>query len=326
MWLPTTYAAALGLMLLSMAAWGSWDNTQKLARWRFELFYWDYMWGIVAAAVLLGLALGNLHTLAAASGRALAWAFFGGVVWNLGNLLLVAAISIAGMAVAFPVGSGLALVIGGVLNYFIEPAGSPVWLFGGIALVCGAIAADAFAYRALERQRGHAGGGGGKGVVLSLICGVVLGLFYPLVAKAMKGPGALGPYAVLLVFVLGALASNFCFNGWMMRHPVNGKPVGWHDYGQGRAGTHAWGVMGGLIWGVGTMASYVAASVPLVGPAASFSMAQGNTLISALWGVVVWKEFRGGGTAVGRWLTLMFALFVLGLIAIALAPLRGTRW
>ncbi|MGH9476848.1 MAG: GRP family sugar transporter [Terriglobales bacterium] len=323
MWAPSSYAAALGLMLLSMLAWGSWDNTQKLARWRFELYYWDYMWGIVAAAVLLGLALGNLHALAAASPRALAWAFVGGVIWNLGNLLLVAAISLAGMAVAFPVGSGLALVIGGVLNYLIQPAGSPIWLFGGIALVCGAIAADAFAYRTLEKQRGHEGGGGRKGLLLSLACGVVLGLFYPFVAKAMHGPGALGPYSVLFVFVLGALASNFVFNLWLMRHPVNGAPVRWADYGRGAAATHVWGIVGGLIWGLGTMASYVAASVPLVGPAASFSMAQGNTLISAFWGVFIWKEFRSGRAAVGRLLTLMFALFILGLIAIALAPLHA---
>lgn len=323
MWQPTSYAAALALMLVSMIAWGSWDNTQKLARWRFELFYWDYTWGIVVAAVVLGLALGNLHSLGAVSARAILWAFFGGVIWNLGNLLLVAAISMAGMAVAFPVGSGLALVIGGILNYFIHPAGSPVWLFGGIILVCGAIAADAFAYRNLEKQRGHNSSGGSRGLALSLICGVILGLFYPFVAKAMQGPGALGPYAVLFVFVLGALASNFLFNMHFMRHPIHGQPVRWSDYVHGGASTHAWGVVGGLIWGVGTMASYVASSVPLVGPAASFSMAQGNTLISALWGVLIWKEFRGSRAPVGRLLAIMFALFILGLIAIALAPLHG---
>ncbi|MGH9467889.1 MAG: AcrB/AcrD/AcrF family protein, partial [Terriglobales bacterium] len=233
MWQPTTYAAALGLMLLSMLAWGSWDNTQNLARWRFELFYWDFIWGSVAGAILLAFGLGDIHSFAAASVRALGWAFAGGVIWNLGNLLLVAAISMAGMAVAFPVGIGLSLVIGGILNYFVQPAGSPYWLFGGIALICLAMVSDAFAYRGLERARGSSHGKGAKGIVLSLLCGVVLGLYYPLVAKAMQGPGGLGPYSVLVVFVLGALASNFVFNAYFMHHPVHGPPVGWSDYGRG---------------------------------------------------------------------------------------------
>ncbi|MGH9467411.1 MAG: AcrB/AcrD/AcrF family protein, partial [Terriglobales bacterium] len=202
------------------------------------------------------------------------------------------------------------------------PAGSPYWLFGGIALICLAMVSDAFAYRGLERARGSTPGKGAQGIVLSLLCGVVLGLYYPLVAKAMQGPGKLGPYAVLVVFVLGALASNFVFNAYFMHHPVHGPPVGWSDYGRGAWGTHLWGVVGGFIWCVGAMSSYVAASVPLVGPATSYAMGAGNGLISAIWGVAVWKEFRGGNAAVARLLRLMFVLFILGLIAIALAPLH----
>lgn len=323
MWQPTTYAAALGLMLLSMVAWGSWDNTQKLAHTRFELFYWDFIWGIVIAAIVLDFALGDPYRLAGASFRALAWAFVGGVIWNLGNLLLVAAISIAGMAVAFPVGVGLSLVIGGILNYLVQPAGNPVWLFGGIALICCAMVSDAFAYRTLERMRGHTETGGSKGIVLSLACGVVLSLYYPFVAKAMQGQAALDPYSVLVVFVIGALASNFVFNAHFMRHPVHGEPVGWADYARDALSKHIWGGVGGIGWGVGAFASYVAASVPLVGPATSYAMGAGNALISALWGVLIWKEFRGGNQQVGRLLTLMFFLFILGLIAIAVAPLRG---
>ncbi|MGH9414900.1 MAG: GRP family sugar transporter [Terriglobales bacterium] len=323
MWQPTSYAAALGLMLLSMVAWGSWDNTQKLAHTRFELFYWDFIWGIVVAAFIVGLTLGRLQTLGSASLRVLVWAFAGGIIWNFGNLFLVAAISVAGMAVAFPVGIGLALVIGGILNYLVQPSGNPFWLFGGIVLICFAMVSDALAYRTLEDLRGHAGNGGSKGIALSLICGVALGLYYPFVAKAMQGPHALGPYTVLVVFVIGALASNFVFNAYFMRRPIHGAPVGWADYGRCSRSTHIWGIVGGLIWGVGTMASYVAASVPLVGPATSYAMGAGNALISAIWGVAVWKEFRGGNRRVGILLTIMFVLFIVGLIAIALAPLHG---
>ena len=326
MWIPKAYSVAILIMLMSMLCWGSWDNTQKIdKKWRFELFYWDYMWGVLACALLFGLTLGRtnpgahdsfFHNLAAASTRSLVEAFVGGVIFNAGNLLLVAAISIAGMAVAFPIGSGLALVIGGVLNYIISPAGNPYFLFGGILLVCGAIFVDAMAYRGLSQGKK----GGKKGIVLSLMCGVVVGIFYPFVAKAMKGEGHLGPYAVYFVFALGALTSNFPINYGFMRRPVTGTPLSIKDYFQGRLSLHGWGVLGGLIWGVGTICSFVVSYVPIVGPATSFSMSQGNTMISALWGVFVWKEFRGASGNVKGLLGLMFLLFVLGLVSIALAP------
>ncbi|MGH9327263.1 MAG: GRP family sugar transporter [Terriglobia bacterium] len=326
MLLPKTYPVVVLIMLVSMICWGSWDNTQKIDRqWRFELFYWDYIWGAVICALLFGLTLGRahpassesfFHNLAAANLRALVEAFAGGVIFNFGNLLLVAAISVAGMAVAFPIGSGLALVIGGVLNYLIKPSGNPILIFGGITLICGAIFTDAMAYRRLSKGRTA----GRKGIVLSLTCGIVLGLFYPFVAKSMTGEHHLGPYAVYFVFALGALVSNPVFNYGFMRHPIAGPPLTFMDYLHGRPRQHGWGVLGGLIWGVGTICSYMAAYVPLVGPATSFSMSQGNTMISALWGTFVWKEFRGASGGVRKLLGLMFLLFALGLVSIALAP------
>src|ERR1700722_5033041 len=181
MYMPRTYPVALVMMLVSMLCWGSWANTQKIDRaWRFELFYWDYMWGIVACALLFGLTMGRtnpsapasfFHNLDSASTRSLVEAFVGGMIFNLGNLLLVAAISVAGMAVAFPVGAGLALVIGAVLNYFVSPAGNRLLLFGGILLICAAIGPNAMAYRGLSKSAKA----GTKGMVLSLLCGVVIG-------------------------------------------------------------------------------------------------------------------------------------------------------
>jgi glucose uptake protein len=314
------------MMLLSMLCWGSWANTQKIDKgWRFELYYWDYVWGVVVCALLFGLSLGRTNPAApvsffrnldSASTRSLVEAFVGGMIFNLGNLLLVAAISVAGMAVAFPLGAGLALVIGAVLNYFISPTGNPLLLFGGILLVCGAIAANAMAYRGLSKG----GKAGTKGIVLSLVCGVVIGLFYPLVAKALIGEKHLGPYTVYFVFALGALVSNFPLNYAFMRWPLSGSRLSIRDYFQGGAAAHTWGVLGGLIWGIGTVCSFVAAYTPLVGPATSFSLGEGNTMISAVWGVFVWNEFRGANTLVKRLLALMFTLFVLGLVSISLAP------
>jgi glucose uptake protein len=243
-------------------------------------------------------------------------AFAGGMIFNLGNLLLVAAIAIAGMAVAFPLGAGLALVIGAVLNYAVSPKGNPLLLFGGILLVCAAIAANAMAYRGLQK----AGKSGTKGILLSLLCGVVIGLFYPFVAKALTGENHLGPYTVYFVFALGALVSNFPLNYAFMRRPVSGSSLSIRDYLKGSSAAHAWGVLGGLIWGTGTICSFVVAYTPMVGPATSFSLSEGNTMISAIWGVFVWKEFHGASSGVKRLLALMFALFVVGLVSISLAP------
>jgi len=314
-------------MLLSMLCWGSWANTQKIdKRWRFELFYWDYIWGLLACALLFGLTLGNrspaspdsfFRNLDAASARSLLEAFFGGVIFNIGNLLLVAAISVAGMAVAFPIGAGLALVIGAIINYIIFPKGNPILLFGGIALICIAIILDAMAYQGLSRGTKATT----KGIGLSLACGVAVGLFYPFVAKALTGPNHLGPYTVYFAFALGAVVSNFPMNYGLMRRPVSCQPLRMKDYFKGRASLHAWGILGGAIWGVGTISNFVASYVPMIGPATSFSLGEGNTMISAIWGIFVWKEFHGAGVRVKYLLAIMFLFFVLGLSCIALAPI-----
>jgi glucose uptake protein len=326
MFVPEVYAVALAMMIASMLCWGSWANTQKAAKnWRFELFYWDYVWGILIIAMVLGVTLGRTDAtspdsffrhLASADARNIVYALVGGIVFNVGNLLLVAAIETAGLAVAFPIGIGLALVIGAVLNYLVTPNGNPLLLFGGIALVCLAIVFDALAYRkiSLDTQITK------KGIVLSVLSGLGIGLFYPLIAKAIKDGNHLGPYTVFFVFAIGILICTVPVNYGLMRRPISGSPVAISDYWAGAGKLHLWGILGGLIWGVGTNFNFVASYAPIVGPAASYALGQGATMISALWGVFVWKEFRGAGPAVKRYLALMFILFIAGLTSIALAP------
>jgi glucose uptake protein len=310
-----------------MLCWGSWANTQKIdAAWRFELFYLDYTLGLLAAAVLFGLTFGrtdpasansffvNLHNSSTCS---IVEAFLGGAIFSIGNILLVAAISVAGMAVAFPVGAGLALVLGSLLNYFVSPTGNPVFIFGGIAMVCVAIGLDALAYRDLE----GAGKSSAKGILLSIGGGIGAGLFYPFVAKALTGPAHLVPYTVNFVFAIGALSTAIPMSYLLMRKPVSGKHLNLRDYTAGAARVHAWGIAGGVVWGLGTIANFVASYVPMIGPATSFAMGEGNTMISALWGVFVWKEFKGANARVKLLLGLMFLFFLLGLISIALAPI-----
>ncbi len=326
MFVPQVYAVALAMMLTSMFCWGSWANTQKAAKnWRFELFYWDYVWGILIVAVILGVTLGRtnaaspdsfLNNLASADGRNIVYALVGGIIFNVGNLLLVAAIETAGLAVAFPIGIGLALVIGAVLNYLVTPKGNPLLLFGGIALVCLAIIFDALAYRGISKDTKVTA----KGIVLSVLAGIGIGLFYPMIAKAISTGNHLGPYTVFFVFAAGILVCTIPVNYALMRRPISGAPVALSDYWAGAGKLHVWGILGGLIWGVGTNFNFVASYAPIVGPAASYALGQGATMISAFWGVFVWKEFRGAGAQARRYLALMFILFIAGLTLIALAP------
>jgi glucose uptake protein len=326
MFIPQVYSVALIMMLLSMVCWGSWANTQKLAKgWRFELFYWDYLWGILLMALIAGFTLGRtnpgspdsfIRNLGATDLAHVLLAFAGGVVFNVGNILLVAAIALAGLAVAFPVGIGLALVIGAVLNYVVTPKGNPYFLFGGVLLVCVAIVLDALAYRKLSQDLKVST----KGIIVSVLAGIGIGVFYPLIAKALKGENHLGPYTVMFIFALGILACTIPVNYLFMRRPVSGPPVALGEYFKGTGTLHLWGVLGGMIWCVGTTSNFVASYAQMVGPATSYALGQGATMVSAIWGIFVWKEFRGADPSAKRLLALMFLFFIFGLACVALAP------
>jgi glucose uptake protein len=327
MFIPGLYPLALFMMIVTMICWGSWANTQKLTSgWRFELFYWDYVFGILLISLILGFTMAStdpsspdsfMTNLRDADALHILLALVGGVVFNVANILLVAAIAIAGLAVAFPIGIGLALVIGAVLNYIIEPKGNPTLLFGGISLVVVAIILDAFAYRKLVKDLSVST----KGILLSLLCGVGMGLFYPFVASAAKGPHHLVPYSVTFVFAVGVVACTIPVNYIFMRKPVSGPPVSMGDYFRGRGALHFWGLLGGIIWGVGMIFNVVASYAQMVGPATAYALGQGATMVSAIWGVFVWREFAGAPPAARRLIAFMFLCFVVGLTCVAVAPI-----
>jgi glucose uptake protein len=342
---PETYSSALLLIVLSMVCWGSWANAFKLAgKWRFELFYYDYSLGVLVTAAVAAYTFGSMGSelsfsdnLLIAMRRNMAWAVAAGAVFNLANMLLVAAISVAGMAVAFPVGIGLALVVGVVWNYFSSPQGNPILLGAGAAMVIGAIVVDAMAYSAHARRSKASAGAGKtktqgssgslKGIFLSLASGVLMGSFYPLVEMA-KGEGVenagLGPYAVAFLFAIGVFFSTFVFNLYFLNLPVQGEPLSMFSYFQGTLKQHALGILGGVIWCTGAIANLVAASAPKglqVGPAISSAVGQGGTILSALWGLLVWREFAGATGNTRLLLGLMLILFLAGLIAVAISPL-----
>ena len=365
--LPTTYWAALLLSIFTMLCWGSWANTQKLAgsKWRFELFYLDYSVGVFLCALLAAFTFGSLNqaeitftdSFAGIALRKVGWALAGGLIFNVANILLVAAIAISGMAVAFPIAIGLALIIGVVSTYFINPQGNPTMLFGGAFLVGLAILVDAIAYRAAHaaqrstanepstlagsvphdpsvnpkrykasKRKTQAMSVATKGIIVSLISGVLMGAFYPFVQIAMSDEGmALSAYTAGFFFAIGVLVSTVVIVPIFMNFPLHEQPVEFKAYFAGSRKQHLLGVIGGMIWFAGMIANLASSATPKsanVGPAVSYALGQGATLISAFWGLFVWKEFRDAPTQVKTLLYAMIALFVLGLLLVSIAPLH----
>ena len=330
MFIINTYGLAVFFCFITMVCWGSWANTQKLAAasWRFELFYCDYVFGIVVTSLLIAFTLGSmgeegrpfLADLQQADMFNVGSALWGGVLFNAANILLVAAIAIAGMSVAFPVGIGLALVIGVIVNHVDAPVGNAALLFGGVALVAGAILLNAGAYRRLATSTT---GVSTKGLLLSVVAGLLMGFFYRYVAASMAtdfaqpAVGKLTPYTALVLFSVGILLSNFVFNTYLIYKPFVGEPTTLGAYFRGSGRDHFIGMLGGLIWMVGMSLSILASEK--AGPAISYGLGQGATVIAALWGIYIWHEFRGAPKGTNRLLNAMLLCYVLGLALIIAA-------
>jgi glucose uptake protein len=330
MYIVNSYTLAVALCLVTMLCWGSWANTQKIAAksWRFELFYWDYVLGILIFSLLFGFTFGSIgpdgmsytESIGQASVSSIINPIIGGIIFNLSNILLVAAIAIAGMAIAFPVGVGLAMILGVLINYIATPYGDPLLLFIGVGIVTLAIIIDALAYKKLSASEKKTPA---KGIILSVLAGLLMAWFFRFVASSIAAdplnpePGKLSPYAAFFFFVIGIVISNFLFNTYLMKKPIEGPPVSYRQYFQGNFRSHLSGIIGGLIWALGTSLSLLAAEK--AGYAISYGLGQGATMVGAFWGVFIWKEFKGAGKGVNQLLFLMFLLFTAGLIMIILA-------
>lgn len=324
MFIIETYPIAVFFCIITMLCWGSWANTQKLAaaNWRFELFYWDYVLGILLLSLLFAFTLGSMGNegrsfmvdVQQADSASIRSAIWGGILFNAANILLGAAIAIAGMSVAFPVGIGLALVVGVIVNYLDAPVGNALMLFGGVGLVALAILLNASAYRKLSSSTG---GVSTKGLVLSVIAGALMGLFYKYVANSMFPdftqplPGKLSPYSAVVLFSIGILLSNVLFNSLLMWRPFVGTPVTYADYFRGNLKNHLTGVLGGVIWCIGMSFSIIASDK--AGPAISYGLGQGATIVAALWGIYIWKEFKGAPAGTNTLLNSMLLCYIIGL-------------
>ena len=332
MYIINSYSLAIFFCVITMLCWGSWANTLKLSpkHWPFQLFYWDYSIGLVLTSLVLALTLGSsgdqgrsfMADLGQAAAISIGSALLGGVVFNLSNLLMVAATDIAGMAVAFPIGVGLALVIGVIVNYLAIPVGDPYLLFFGLTLVVMAILVDAVAYGKLPAGKRSIG----KGILLSIFSGILMGFFYRFVAASMvenvvtPEAGKITSYSAMFIFTVGIFLSNFLWNTIFMVKPVKGEPVKYATYFiAGTTKVHLIGIAGGVIWCVGMSFNLIASSQ--AGFAISYGLGQGATMIAAAWGVFVWKEFAQAPKGTNKLIAFMFSLFIIGLVLIILAKL-----
>ena len=324
----TSYFTAVIMCVITMICWGSWGNTQKLAskEWKFQLFYWDYVLGILFFSLLMAFTAGSfgeggrsfIADLQQADSKWLMYPIISGIIFNLSNILLVIAIDIAGLAVAFPVGIGLALVLGVITTYIARPEGNPVLLGVGVALIVVAIILDAIAFKRIGSR-----GATVKGIVVSAAAGILMGFFFSFIAEAMGKiemkdgvavleRAKLSPYSAMVLFATGILLSNFVFNTLAMKFPIDGSsPVPISDYFKGSARLHLIGMLGGSIWCLGTLFSFISSGA--AGAALSYGLGQGATKISAFWGEFIWKEFKNAPKGTNTLLAFMFVFFLVGL-------------
>ncbi len=325
--LVQNYTLAVFLCFLAMVCWGSWQNTQNLIgkEWRFELFYWDYSLGILLFALIMAFTFGSFGTqgrsflpdLAQADPKNLLSSALGGFIWNIGTLLLVASISIAGMSVAFPIGGGIGWTLGILINYIGKPEGNPGLLFGGTAVIVLAILVSMQSYRKLAD---HQKKPSFKGIALAFLAGLCIAFFYRFVASSMAtdfGPaddGKISSYTAVVFFSLGALLSTIIVNPFFMAKPVQGVPVKMSEWLKGGTKAHLLGMLGGAIWCLGNSVSFM--SVGAASPAISYGLSNAAPVVAALWGIFVWKEFKDAPKGTNTLLTLMFAFYLVGLVLI----------
>jgi glucose uptake protein len=323
MFTPSSLSIALLMMITSAVCWGSWANTYKGVKgYRFELFYWDYTVGIFIISLVLAFTMGStghdsssfLNNVHAADASNIINALIGGALFNLANLLLVAAIDMAGLAVAFPISIGIALVVGVALSYALQPKGNALLLALGVACAFIAVLLDGKAYGSLADAGRPVSK---KSLITCVVSGILMGLWAPFMTHAMTRGNSLGPYSAAVFLTLGALLSCFIWNIYFMKHPLVGEPVGFSGFYRGSAGVHFLGLFGGFIWGIGTVFNLVAAS--FTGVAISYAIGQSAPMVAALWGILAWKEFANSGPRAKTYLVLMFVFYGLAIFLVARA-------
>jgi len=326
MFVPHTFGISL-LMLTSAICWGSWANTYKRVKnYRFELFYWDYALGIFLIAVALAFTMGNtsndassfLNNIRTANRSNFIYTLAGGAVFNLANLLLVAAIDMGRSGHCF---SGFDRNCDGNRRGFKLCAATEGEC--GIARSWGRLRR----YRGDPRWQGSRKPDESQPVRLPEEHRDLRHFRNPdgplgSVRHSRDDQGnTLGPYSIGVFFTLGALLSCLLWNVYFMKNPLVAEPVNFGEFFHGPASGHMLGLMGGVIWGTGTVFNLVAAN--FTGVAISYAIGQSAPMVAALWGVFAWKEFEGSNRQAKTFLGLMFLFYVFAILLIAKANTAG---
>lgn len=322
MFVPHSPQTALLLIVVSMVCWASWPNLLRaLPHWRLEFFYVDYTLGFLLTVLVIGMTAGSTGTaldfldrVAAAGGREAGLALLGGLVWNAGNIFLLNSIMIAGLAVAFTIGAVLAIMLGVGISYWAQPIGNPAWLLAGSVVLILAACANAQAYRKLG---GVSSRHKSLGIALALTAGVLVGIFPPFIAGAITGSNALDSYVVSVYFMLGASVATLIGMPILVARPFIGEPASMKGYLEGPRSWHIMGLLAGAIWCIGTVANFVSAG--LVGVAISWGIGSGAPMVGALWGILLWKEFKGADVYSRTLITLSLILYTTGVVLVAIS-------
>jgi len=323
MFTPHSFGVALLMTIITAICWGSWPNTYKgVKNYRFELFYWDYAIGMFLTALIFAFTWGSsghdaasfLNNVHSADTANIGWVLLAGVIFNLANLLLMAGIAMVGMATAFPVAIGLALVMGVVLSYVQQPKGNLMLLASGVLCAVIAVILDGKAYGELGSGRTISR----RGLVVSVVSGLLMSTWAPFSTRALTHGNPLGEYSVCVFLTLGALLSCFVWNFYFMAHPLEGgEPVAFSGFFHGPARGHLLGLLGGAIWSTGLVFFSVASH--FTGVAISYSIGQSSPMVAALWGIFAWREFAGANRRAQAYLALMFIFYVLAILLVARA-------
>jgi glucose uptake protein len=349
MMIPASTLAALLLLILALFCWGSWANSQKyLFKWRFELFFYDFSIGVLASVLLAAFTLGSMNpqeltvsdNLLIASYRKIAEA-----VVNFAYVLLAAATSLSGMAVAFPVSFGIGLIVMSVTNFIGSPElSNPLLLFGGLGLVLAALVIDVIACRSHLASLKQAAKLGPvldprtrlpvrtamttRGVILGVLSGIALGFFYPVLDSCREGDGGVGPYGVAALMGFGMFFSTLLYMPFFMNFPVYGEPLQLSDYFKGARKQHLWGIFGGFVWAVGLVAALAEAAAPpavKTGQALAFGLLQAVPVVAALWGLLTWREAGGSTQGVKMLLLGTLVLYLAGVALVSLSPVLASK-
>jgi glucose uptake protein len=343
--LPGSFIASLLVLILSLICLGSWPSLFKSVarKWRFELWYCDFAVGFAVAALVAALTLGSfgqdgfsfIDDFSLAGKKQDAFALVAGGVFNLGNMLFVGAISIAGMTSAAPIALSIAVIIGALVGPLLNEPSTPLLRFSGAVVLLIAVVGGAISYRrwALARlveamQTGRTKSTrkvvSSKPIMLAIAGGVLLGGSIPLMQLGNDSEIRLGPYSFSFIFGLGILLSTFAYNLFFMNLPVQGKPVDMSEYFRARIATHFPGIMGGALALVGFLASLLSLRADGAGhlaPKLSYAIAQGAAFITMLWGVFYWKEYESTDSKVNSWVVVTILFFLGGLALLAFGQL-----